>query len=207
MSTCNIEQFRRYTVEVLAFTFNADMSALQSAMCLATKSKEGKVPRYSILSTKERADLLNLSHLVRKLHKKITSNELDTTNKSERDLLFTALVKPARALHIPAGFALDFISTYADHECRPKRWKYTLVGHYTPRWFHIRGTLRYWNYRAALGTHSNMIGAVAPTEHVKHILGRAQQAFEVRKNGKAGFRLSYWPTRQGFYELGWALEI
>jgi hypothetical protein len=112
-------RLRNYTVEIVAFTFGAIFDDLNTTLLQQPITAQTTF----ILTPEERADLLRLSTLVRKLHTRCERNELLTVSNAEKEELYTSIMQPAAKVggkHMGAeSFFLDLIGSWGDHECDP----------------------------------------------------------------------------------------
>jgi hypothetical protein len=87
---CKTEQARRWLIEIVAITFNADFDELNAALyTIPTPSNTN-----TILSDAERADLLAQSDLVRKNHAWYLNNGKTKIYRKDEEKLCTAILGP-----------------------------------------------------------------------------------------------------------------
>lgn len=203
----NIEQFRRYIIEIMAFTFGVDMTKLNPALGMRARAKTWKKQRASTLFQEERNRLYHLSYIIKRLHRQTLQIEWigEFLLEEYKITIREEIVKPARSLDIREDYALDLISTYADHQCDPARWKYTLLARWSPRGWNF-WKWWYYDYLAwALESHANLIGDVVNGE-VRLILGQHLDGFRRRRVFRClkptGFEFQ---VRKGFEKLELAI--
>jgi hypothetical protein len=103
---------RRYVLDIIVLTFAADFDKLNSAL-YDTAILEGTT---TILCENERANLLALSSLVRKVHSQLARKDLTSITQDDKQTLCTNIFKPAPALESILGFfAIDIIAWYGSH--------------------------------------------------------------------------------------------
>jgi hypothetical protein len=124
---CPQRQLRRYMLEIIALTFDADFDVLNNALH-DDKSIQNTT---SILSAEERKDLLVLSKLVGKALR--LNNAVSRRRPlpiSDRNRLQEAIVGPDEGFQgdIFEGFALDMIGWYSEPLPYPVPWGKTIPG-------------------------------------------------------------------------------
>jgi len=195
-------QLRRYLIEIMAYTFKADFSRLNSQLCQTLIGPEVIDKTITILSTKEQAELLHLSYTVNQLHKMTRQNQFNVATKRDRDMVTNSIIKPARKIKIEPDYVLDLIATYSDHQCLPSKRKRTLVKHHTPMLRCFFSTIR---LQQTLIMHAKVIQSVTASdedEDARITLGSAQAKVQTR----LGFDdIYHWccggTSRSGFEDL------
>jgi hypothetical protein len=213
---CPQRQLRRYMLEIIALTFDADFDVLNNALH-DDKSIQNTT---SILSAEERKDLLVLSKLVGKALR--LNNAVSRRRPlpiSDKNRLQEAIVGPDEGFQgdIFEGFALDMIGWYSEPLPYPVPWGKTIPGYWelndctdpdllerygndVPEWAIDQAPVH------SLRQFKRAIGWAAPNEAVKAVL---EKAFEKRLRGDVYQDLdafeSYWVVRKGYRELHAAL--
>jgi hypothetical protein len=213
---CPQRQLRRYILEIIALTFDADFDILDSALHDDTSIQNTT----SILSAEERKDLLVLSKLVGKaLRSNNATSRRHDLSVSDRNHLQEAILGPDEAYEgdLLGKFALDMIGWYSEPSSYPVPWRKTIPGYWElndctdPDVLEDYGNdVPEWAIDPApvdsLRQFKRAAGWAAPNEAVKIVLERA---FEKRLRGDvyqdlAAFE-SYWVVRKGDRELHAAL--
>jgi hypothetical protein len=196
-----VVQLRRYLIEIMAFTFNADIALLNHTLGkpLSLTSTSTSTTN-STLTTDERVELLRLACISKDLYGKHTGYQFLTTRESDRRAVADAIVMPALELDLSAGYIVELISTYADHQCDETKRKHTLVSLSIPclLWLFRRlAVLGLAILGHHLDSHARIVGATAPNEDVRMVLGNAMKAFQEEELGIKKIPHSYydsWPN-------------
>lgn len=163
-----ISQLRRYLIEIVAFTFEADMAIINAALSQIADNK-------SILSEAERASLLALAQLIRSISAKVDKAEWPTVPNSDCTMLVDAFAKPAIFLKMRECFVFKLLASYAEHQCGPTEWKMTIVAQQIPWLMRCRSLSG--DGLEALGatvrSHIDVVQFAAPNEEVRMLLGEA----------------------------------
>ncbi|KAF2475952.1 uncharacterized protein BDR25DRAFT_379579 [Lindgomyces ingoldianus] len=202
----SITQLRKYLIEIIAFTFGADFGQLNSML---DQNADVASRGTTILREEEKVELMRLSTLVENLRQKMLYNQFNTTLKRDRDIITDAIIKPAIEISLDPDYAMDLISTYADHQGDPTKRKFTLVSLYTPMFLRFKPYPATVDLRKTLISHAKVISAISLNESIQVALGKALADFQE----KLGFKTipdvynDYcWPVRIGFWNLKNALE-
>lgn len=190
-------QLRRYLIEIMTFTFNADFALLNQALgqhTLPTPASTSTTD--STLSEDERVELLRLARISKDLYEKQTGHKWLTTRDSDRRAIADAIVIPALQLELSPSYILQIISTYADHQCDETKRKYTLISLNVlyPLWLSRRLTFLLGLFGHHLHSHARIIRATAPDEHVRIVLGNAMKVFQEEELGFKNVPI-LWPDR------------
>ena len=202
----SVTQLRRYLIEIIAFTFDADFEQLNSALGHNTAIISRET---TILREREKTELLRVSAIVKDLHQKLLYNRFNTTLKRDRDAVLEAIIKPLmglKNLRFDSDYALDLISTYADHQCHPSKRKYTLISLQTPRFLRFIPSPSTGWLRSNLTSHAKFISAVSPNETVQVALGRALADHQDKLGLKEIPPEDYCLARKGFSDLRKTLQ-
>ncbi|KAF2827211.1 hypothetical protein CC86DRAFT_405352 [Ophiobolus disseminans] len=105
-----IAQLRRYLIEILAFTFEADMTVINAVLSQADGTK-------TTLSDAEHASLLALAHLIRSMYPKVGKPEWLTIPDSDITMITEAVSKPIKFLKLDGCLVFELLASYADHQC------------------------------------------------------------------------------------------
>jgi hypothetical protein len=182
------DQLRRYLIEILVFTLSVNIEELDDALGTTDAQKAEKVQepgqarKTSTLSDQEKSDLYELATVIQRLHRKAATNCWNTTYQTDRDLVKRAVTDVSGgfghcdALRVDCAFALDIISTYADHRCNPTLWTKTHLGRWTTNWMQ-RGQP---DFERSIAAHAKLIGDVSPNEPSRFVLGGAQEEFQLK---------------------------
>ena len=96
-----LEQLRRYIIEIMGFTFDADFTLLNKAL---GQTAPCTCPPKSILTPEERTKLLSLATLIKEVKPKMTSdNAWLTVRCAEREAIADAVVRPAHYVGLEVG--------------------------------------------------------------------------------------------------------
>jgi len=166
---CKTEQVRRFLIEIVAITFNADFDSLNAALYNIPIPENTN----TILCDSERADLVAQSSLVRKVHRHFLDNT--KTHISQRDeraicSTITLPVAPLRAYY--PHFTLDMIGWYGEETRHPSgtRWTSTLPGHWDTN------SLGYYDQEQVMSCMRSLfhiIKDIAPNDKVHDVLREA----------------------------------
>jgi hypothetical protein len=181
-----LKQFRRYVIEIMAFTFDADFSLLNRALGQPPISPD------SILTSSERANLLDLATLMQDLEAKILgSGRLGGTQffairTQDREAVADAVIRPALYLGLRAGYMLEIISAYATHQCNPSKRSFSFIERKKPYLYSFWRSLEFLGpFNFVLGIFTNdlwacakVIEAVAEQEEVRIILANAMDGYQ-----------------------------
>jgi hypothetical protein len=126
MPECRVRQLRRYLIEIVALTLDADFDKLNAALY---KDKDA-AGTSSILSDGERAELFGLAQLTIKAHD-LHKQSLPIPETDQR-LLRSAIIEPGKDLSIGLieSDSLDYIAWYGQPLTRPIPWAETLPGYW-----------------------------------------------------------------------------
>jgi hypothetical protein len=171
-----ISQLCRYLMEVLAFTFEAEMTTFNAALGQIENIK-------TTLSEAEHASLLALALLIRSMRAKVGKPEWLTIPNDDCTTVIKAVSKPVKFLNLPNSFVFKLLASYADHQCDPSRWTMTLVAQRIPwltRYRSIWGDgLR--ALRATVRSHVDVARLIAHDEEVRKLLGEAMIKWQERR--------------------------
>lgn len=180
-------QLRRYIIEIMGFTFDADFSLLNEALG-QTASTISTSPTNSILTPAEHAELLSLITLIEELKAKIsnTSTQWLTVRSSDREAVANAVIRPALYLGLPASYVLELISTYASHQCNKSKRHLSLISQRKPYFYSLFRSLAFLGpFNIVLGlftnelwSHAHIINIAAPNEEVRIVLGKAMHVYQ-----------------------------
>jgi hypothetical protein len=160
----------------MAFTFGVDFEQLNS-MLGQNVADAGR--GITILTEEERVELMRLSTLVEDLHQRMLYNQFNTTLKRGRDIITDAIVKPAMEIRLDPDYAMNLVSTYADHQCDPSKRKFTLVSLYTPMFVRFRSYPATLDLHRTLISHAKVIRAVSLNEAVQVALEKLLRTFKI----------------------------
>jgi hypothetical protein len=141
-SECKTEQERRFVIEILAVTFNANFDMLNAAIY----NMPAPYGTNTILCDSERADLLTQSELIRKVHGHFLRNAKTTIDRKDEEEICATIVQPIRNLETePSGlwcFCLDMIGWYGEEVRSPSgtRWTCTIPGYWQANPYPYYGT-------------------------------------------------------------------
>ncbi|KAF1994043.1 hypothetical protein P154DRAFT_582200 [Amniculicola lignicola CBS 123094] len=164
-------RLRRYILEILAYTFSADIPTLARALGIQHNSFQ------SLLNDTERQELRFLSNLIKTLHTKLKHGEWNSTSDFDRQVIRRSVCTPVAKIHVDGPLVLDLIATYADHGCDPEKWKHTLISYWHPWPMCLARFLRGSFGRDAMKGHAKLISDASPNEAVRFELDRAMRAF------------------------------
>lgn len=103
-----ISQLCRYLIELLAFTFEADMTIFNAALGQIDNTK-------TTLSEAEHAFVLALGHLIKSMCAKVGQPERLTIPDSDCVMVIEAVSKPVKFLKLSDSFVLKLLASYADY--------------------------------------------------------------------------------------------
>ncbi|KAF2787872.1 hypothetical protein K505DRAFT_329364 [Melanomma pulvis-pyrius CBS 109.77] len=206
-------QFRRYLLEIMAFTFQADFALLDCALDQHTLSTSASISTTnSILTEDERFELLRLARTIKDLYGKTRGYQWLNTLDSDRSAVTDAIAKPAVILSLDGSYILQLISTYADHQCDETKRKHTLISLSLPYPLRLFRHLTPFLYSLGhhLDSHARIIAATAPHEEVRIVLGNAMKVFQeeelgIKKVPYFWVNDDLWPHRFGWYHVYKAL--
>jgi hypothetical protein len=196
-----ISQLCRYLIEVLAFTFEADMTIFNAALGQIADTK-------TTLSQAEHASLLALAHLIRSLRAKVGQPEWLTIPDSDFTMVIEAVSKPVKLLKLPDNFVFKLIASYADHQCDPSKRAMTLVAQRIPWLAKYRSV---WGDRlralgATVRSHVDVARLVAHDEGVRKLLGEAMIKWQEKRGleglvikGRDDSTLDLWDLAKAVY--------
>jgi hypothetical protein len=206
------EQIAQFFIEIIGFSLEADITQLASTMntssLLSLPSSTADIAKAtSVLSDEEQKDLEDLAALAHKLHKKALTNDINTTSRSERKLLYDRIIQPAEAMNVSGAYALSLIASYHNtHNSYLPNRKKTILGRNTFSW-PFRIVLKFITSEALLA-HAKIILNISPNESVQLLLGTALQQYQTRYVGRGRMTFLGWlvPWRgyrceDGFIEL------
>lgn len=196
-----ISQLRRYLIEVLAFTFEADVTVFKAVLGQIDDTK-------TTLSESEHASLLALAHLIKSMRTKVGKPEWLTIPDSDCTMIIEAVSKPVKFLKLDDSFVFKLLASYADHQCDPSRWTMTLVAQRIP-WLAKYRSVWGEGLRALGGTvrsHVDLAQLVAQDEGVRKLLGESMIKWQ-ESRGLEGLVIdgSDYPTG-GFWDLAKAVD-
>ena len=171
------EQLRRYLIEILVFQFDADISQHHAAL---GNDREACNLKTSILSDKEKSDLLELATLIQRIHKHAATNCWNTTTDAERKMLKSSVLKGASRdfTYYPAhGLIMDLVSTYADHQCQVDLRHKTLLKYWQKEERFYQKDQKY-QLKYCLQAHATLNGDICLNESVRLVLGKAQEKYQ-----------------------------
>ncbi|KAH7122779.1 hypothetical protein B0J11DRAFT_437329 [Dendryphion nanum] len=192
-----LEQFGRYIIELMAFTFDADFTTLNNALGQSPNSISAS---HSILDDDEKAELLRLALISKDLYKRLGETRWDNSQESDREALAENIVKPALLLRLCEGYIMDILSAYANHRCDKTKRNETTISRETPRPVWIVG---FWMldlvvFGRHLRAHEHIIAAVcAGRKPLYMALDDAMKPFFRKEYGKEKDwckPFTHWPT-------------
>ena len=188
-------QLRRYIVEIVGFTFDADYSLLNQALG-QTALTTSTPPTNSILTPDERAELLGLVTLIQELNEKISAagTQWLTVRSADREAVADAVIRPALYLGLPVSYALELVSTYALHQCDESKRSLSLISQRKPYFYSIFRSLSFLGpfniilgmFTDELWSHAHIVGIAAPNEEVRMVLGNSMHAYQKEVLGIKG---------------------
>lgn len=215
-SQCSTQQLRRYLLEIIALTVDADFDALNCALYRDTDIKNAN----SILAPSERSDLLDLSRLAARGSKIVKAghalHQLDIQDLQKR------YVGPAESIQGLVYFAVDYIAWYSNPLPYSVPWQESIPGLFQQN----DDTFPPWMEYPPSGPESWQIDSkpaesmrslrtatndYAPDHGVKAVLMKAHNecyeryGYGRRDDARAG-AVTYWPTRKEFEKLSYVLE-
>jgi hypothetical protein len=180
-------QLRRYLIEIIGFTFDADFSLLNQALG-QTASVTPTSPTNSILTPNERVELLDLVTLIKELNTKISDADTQwlTVRSSDREAVADAVIRPALYLGLPASYILELVSTYALHQCDESKRSLSFILQRKPYFYSMFRSLSFLGpFNVVLGIFTNelwslahIVKIVAPNEEVRMVLGNAMHTYQ-----------------------------
>jgi hypothetical protein len=201
---CKIEQVRRFLVEILAMTFGANFDELNAALYNISPPSGTN----TILCDSERADLLALSNLVRKVHGCFLRNEKTMIDRRDEKKLCASIIQPAQSLHhdpsLPT-FSLDVIGWYGEQVRSPSgtRWTSTIIGWWETNPYPYLGIGK---VRESMQAFWNLIIYIAPNDKVHGVLWEVWNDSRRRSDmGHLEYPQVCHPTREKYWEMGLSL--
>ncbi|KAF2874844.1 hypothetical protein BDV95DRAFT_603634 [Massariosphaeria phaeospora] len=173
-------QLQRYLIEILAFTFAANIPRISYAL-------GNPQPCTSLLTSRERAALFTLSMLTRTLSAKLGAGNACwlRARQHSRTLLADAIVRPALYLNLDAAYVLLLVRDYTLHECDAGKHSLSFFSRRTPRgwrlWRPLEGVLNV--FTVDLWRHAGVLQTVAPNDDVCVLLAAAMQEYQTEVLG------------------------
>ncbi|KAI4642777.1 uncharacterized protein J4E79_011393 [Alternaria viburni] len=212
---CKTEQVRRFLIEIVAITFNADFDSLNAALYNMPVSDNTN----TILCDSERADLVAQSDLVRKVHRHFLDNtKTHISQQDERAICSTITLAVAHLRVAPPltsyqstlpHFTLDMIGWYGEETRHPSgtRWTSTLPGHWDTN---SLGYCDQEQVMLCMRSLFHIIKDIAPNDKVHDVLMEAWDTCR-RRGGwpmdtLLGDSKMCWPMRKGYHHMGDALR-
>jgi hypothetical protein len=115
-------RIQRYLLEIVAYTFKVPAKRLEEALPTGWGAQLHMSTGSFILTSTERAKLLQLSQIIKRMHRQPT-----TSWDKERTRVFNVVVSSAITIDIRPSYALDVIASYADHQCKWLKRRRTLI--------------------------------------------------------------------------------
>ncbi|KAF2445434.1 hypothetical protein P171DRAFT_484115 [Karstenula rhodostoma CBS 690.94] len=178
-------QLRRYILELLAFTFDADFLLLNEALGQTPSPMNSN----SILTEVEHAELLRLSTFVQDLGTDLPRLPSTWISQSEGvAAVKTAILNPSTKLvsRKQTPWMLAIISTYAAHRCQPERRALSYLEQNKPLMYNLFRRMTFLGlfnspmclFGAKLCEHTCMIRKMAPNDRVRDVLKRAVEDYQ-----------------------------
>ena len=213
---CKTEQVRRFLIEIVAITFNADFDSLNAALYNIPVSDNTN----TILCDSERADLVAQSSLVRKVHAHFVDNTKTRISQEDERAIYSTITLPVallRAYHYSTfphftafpHFTLDMIGWYGEETRHPSgtSWTSTLPGHWDTN------SLGYYDQEQVMFCMRSLfhiIKDIAPNDKVYDVLREAWDTCRRRGGWPMDTLLGdskiCWPMRKGYHHMGDALR-
>ncbi|RYN19160.1 hypothetical protein AA0113_g8787 [Alternaria arborescens] len=206
---CKIEQLRRFLIEIVAITLGANFDELNAAL------HDIPIPTgtNTILCDDERANLLSLSSLVRKVHKRFLDNEKTRIVRKDEEKIIATITKPVKNFD-PVNFtiplySLDLIGWYGEEVRSPSGipWASTIPGFWdkTPPWPYSSEHKHL--FEDSMRAFCIIFESVAPNDRVRDILWEAWDDSRRRYGlGDLGIPSICWPLRGGYQDMGESLQ-
>jgi hypothetical protein len=183
-----LEQLRRYVIEIMAFTFDANFSLLNIAL------GQPSYPKNSTLTPTERAKLLELATLMIELKTRVTKGgpmsyggtQFLSVRSRDRETIADAVLRPALHLGASGGYLLEFIGGYAVHQCDPSKRDFSFISRRKPYFYRFWRSLEFLGpFNITLGIFTNdlwgcakVIEGVVDNEDVRIILAEAMNVYQ-----------------------------
>ncbi|KAH7094540.1 hypothetical protein FB567DRAFT_6031 [Paraphoma chrysanthemicola] len=197
-----ISQLLRYLIEILAFTFDADMTILNAAL---GQSEDDA----TVLIENERASLLALSHLIRSMNAKVGNSEWLTVPDNDYTTVLEAVSKPVKFLkvRVEESFVFGLLASYVDHECDPARRTMTLVAQRIPGLLKFRSV---WGdpllmLGATVRSHVDIVLLITESESIRKVLGEAIIKWQERRGLQSLVIQSTVQATHGYWEMAKAV--
>ncbi|CAN9408782.1 unnamed protein product [Alternaria sp. RS040] len=206
---CKIEQLRRFLIEIVAITLGANFDELNAALY------DIPIPTgtNTILCDVERANLLSLSSLVRKVHKRFLDNEKTRIHRKDEEKILATITKPVDSLN-PFGnftipwYSLDMIGWYGEEVRSPSgtSWTSTIPGF----WEESLSPYSYCKkqpFEDSMRAFCLIFDSMAPDDRVHGILREAWDDSRRRCGlGDLGLPVMCWPLREEYKAMGESLQ-
>ncbi|KAF7671914.1 hypothetical protein GT037_010137 [Alternaria burnsii] len=205
---CNIEQVRRFLIEIVAITLGANFDELNAALY----DIPAPTGTNTILCDDERANLLSQSSIVRKVHRRFVDNEKTRIDRKDEDKILATITKPVESFSdnftIPS-YSLDMIGWYGEEVRSPSGipWASTIPGFWdtTPPWPYTSYDKR--PFESSMRAFFVIFKSVSPNDRVHGILWEAWDDSRRRYGlGDLGDPIICWPLRGGYEDMWKSLQ-
>ncbi|RMZ72062.1 hypothetical protein GMOD_00007053 [Pyrenophora seminiperda CCB06] len=199
---CNIEQVRRFLIEIVAITFGANFDELNAALYNIPPPSDTN----TILCDSERADLLAQSNLVRKVHGCFLRDEQTRIHRRDEKKLCATIIQPVETLvkgYVVCKFSLDVIGWYGEQVrlSSGTRWTSTIIGWWKTNPFPYEDEKK--QVEESMESFLLFIICIAPNDKVHSVLREAWDDSRRRCGmGKLEQAKYLWPTRPKYSAMG-----
>lgn len=180
-------QLRRYIIEIMSFTFNADFTLLNQALGQSASTVSASLAK-SILTQHERAELLKLAELMENIKAKGLNlgKQWLIIRSRDREVIAAAVVRPALYLELPVAYVLEVISTYSSHRCDGSKRSLSFIEQSKPCFYNILKSLSFLGpFNVPLGiftnhlwSHAQVINLTVSNEGLRLLLANAMDIYQ-----------------------------
>jgi len=165
-----LKHLRRYIIEIMGFTFDADFSVLNQAL------GQDQASPNSILDQTEQKTLLDLATKTQDLKTKVTEggplstggSQFLTIRSCDREAVAEAVLRPALYSGLSGGYILKIVSTYAANQNDPSKRYFSFIEQMKPCLY------SFWRSLAFLGPFNLVLGMFAnDVWGCAHVIGTA----------------------------------
>jgi hypothetical protein len=200
-----IAQLSRWLLEILAFTFEADMAALSST---STQTVAG---RATILPDPEKQSLLQIAHLLKDMCRKVGRSDWYIIPLSDRQHVIDSITKPCEVLNVDRDFVLALLASYATHQCDSASRSSTVLSKRVPYFFRYRS--RFDPFLVRLGntirSHAKLVEGIELDEAARAVLQKAMAGY-LERHRLTALPVSedsfYWTDTNAYWEVDYKLK-
>ncbi|ORY08470.1 hypothetical protein BCR34DRAFT_589966 [Clohesyomyces aquaticus] len=178
-------QFRRWMIDLMAFTFDADFAKLNQALGQSAYSTASPT---TILTADEHDRLLALAVLIKELAPKALSDSQPwlTVSSSDLETIADAIIRPALFLGLKPSYILVLTRTYAAHRCDASKRSLSYISQCKDPFYRVWRSLAWlghlnspiWLLTNDLWSHACIIESVTSKGDERIILGESMDRYQ-----------------------------